>query len=95
MIIMVIIIILRVSITCACSMHLALFPLDEQKCDLDVASCEHPQDHGNDGKITKIMAMMAMMMIVATGCYMVVLVRDGRPAPRGALPAGRGGFPAP
>ena len=30
----------RVSITCACSMHLALFPLDEQKCDLDVASCE-------------------------------------------------------
>ena len=49
MIIMVIIIILRVSITCACSMHLALFPLDEQKCDLDVASCEHHQDHGNDG----------------------------------------------
>ena len=49
MIIMVIIIILRVSITCACSMHLALFPLDEQKCDLDVASCEHQQDHGNDG----------------------------------------------
>ena len=48
MIIMVIIIILRVSITCACSMHLALFPLDEQKCDLDVASCEHHQDHGND-----------------------------------------------
>ena len=46
MIIMVIIIILRVSITCACSMHLALFPLDEQKCDLDVASCEY---HGNDG----------------------------------------------
>jgi len=29
---------IRVSITCACSMHLALFPLDEQKCDLDVAS---------------------------------------------------------
>ena len=34
--------IIRVSITCACSMHLALFPLDEQKCDLDVASCELP-----------------------------------------------------
>jgi anionic glutamate receptor len=30
----------RISITCACSMHLALFPLDEQKCTLDVASCE-------------------------------------------------------
>ena len=24
-----------------------------------------------------------------------VRVRDGRPAPRGTLPAGRGGFPAP
>ena len=71
---MMITIIPRVSITCACSMHLALFPLDEQKCDLDVASCEHHQDHGNDGKISKIMAMMAMMMIVATGCYMVVVV---------------------
>ena len=71
MIIMVIIIILRVSITCACSMHLALFPLDEQKCDLDVASCEHQKNHGNDGKI---MAMVAMVMIVETGCYMVVVV---------------------
>ena len=30
----------RISITCACSMHLALFPLDEQTCSLDVASCE-------------------------------------------------------
>ena len=30
-------------------MHLALFPLDEQKCDLDVASCEHHLDHGKDG----------------------------------------------
>ena len=58
--------IIRVSITCACSMHLALFPLDEQKCDLDVASCEHHQDHGNDDKISRIMTMMAMMMIVAT-----------------------------
>ena len=29
-------------------MHLALFPLDEQKCDLDVASCEHHLDHGNE-----------------------------------------------
>ena len=30
----------RISITCACSMHLALFPLDEQTCTLDVASCK-------------------------------------------------------
>ena len=30
----------RISITCACSMHLALFPLDEQTCTLDIASCE-------------------------------------------------------
>ena len=30
----------RISITCACSMHLALFPLDEQTCSLDVASCK-------------------------------------------------------
>jgi len=29
---------IRISITCACSMHLALFPLDEQTCTLDVAS---------------------------------------------------------
>jgi len=29
---------IRISITCACSMHLALFPLDEQTCSLDVAS---------------------------------------------------------
>jgi len=29
---------IRISITCACSMHLALFPLDEQKCSLDIAS---------------------------------------------------------
>ena len=46
---MIVITIPRVSITCACSMHLALFPLDEQKCDLDVASCEHQKNHGNDG----------------------------------------------
>ena len=26
---------------------------------------------------------------------MCVSIRDGRPAPRGTLPAGRGGFPAP
>ena len=31
----------RVSLTCACSMHLALFPLDEQTCYLNIASCEH------------------------------------------------------
>ena len=70
-IVIIIIMISRVSITCACSMHLALFPLDEQKCDLDVASCEHQKNHGNDGKIRKI---MAMVMIVATDCYMVVVV---------------------
>jgi len=29
---------IRISITCACSMHLALFPLDEQTCHLYVAS---------------------------------------------------------
>ena len=31
---------IRVSLTCACSMHLALFPLDKQTCNLDVASCK-------------------------------------------------------
>ncbi len=31
---------IRVSLTCACSMYLALFPLDKQTCFLDVASCE-------------------------------------------------------
>ena len=30
---------IRVSLTCACSMHLALFPLDMQTCNLDVTSC--------------------------------------------------------
>ena len=25
----------------------------------------------------------------------MIVIRDGRPAPRGTLPAGRGGFPAP
>ena len=34
---------IRVSLTCACSMHLALFPLDMQTCNLDVASCEFYQ----------------------------------------------------
>jgi len=29
---------IRVSLTCACSMHLALFPLDEQTCYLNIAS---------------------------------------------------------
>ena len=32
---------IRVSLTCACSMHLALFPLDMQTCNLDVASCKY------------------------------------------------------
>ena len=31
----------RISITCFCSMYLALFPLDEQTCKLDIASCKH------------------------------------------------------
>ena len=30
----------RISITCACSIHLALFPLDEQTGTLAVASCK-------------------------------------------------------
>ena len=30
----------RVSLTCACSMHLALFPMDEQTCRLNIASCK-------------------------------------------------------
>ena len=32
---------IRVSLTVACSMHLALFPLDKQTCSLDVASCKY------------------------------------------------------
>jgi hypothetical protein len=32
---------IRVSLTCACSMQLALFPLDKQTCNLDVASCKY------------------------------------------------------
>ena len=35
----------RVSLTCACSMHLALFPLDEQTCYLNIASCEYPRHY--------------------------------------------------
>ena len=31
---------IRISLTCFCSMYLALFPLDEQTCVLDIASCE-------------------------------------------------------
>ena len=31
---------IRVSLTCACSMHLGLFPMDQQTCNLDVASCK-------------------------------------------------------
>ena len=30
---------IRISLTCFCSMYLALFPLDEQTCNLDIASC--------------------------------------------------------
>ena len=32
---------IRVSLTAACSMHLALFPLDEQVCHLYIASCKY------------------------------------------------------
>ena len=32
---------IRISLTCFCSMYLALFPLDEQTCNLDIASCKH------------------------------------------------------
>ena len=31
----------RVSLICSCTMHLALFPLDEQTCHLNVASCKY------------------------------------------------------
>ena len=31
---------IRISLTCFCSMYLALFPLDEQTCNLDIASCK-------------------------------------------------------
>ena len=31
----------RVSLICSCSMHLALFPMDEQTCHLNVASCKY------------------------------------------------------
>ena len=31
---------IRISLTCFCSMYLALFPLDEQTCVLDIASCK-------------------------------------------------------
>ena len=30
----------RVSLICSCGMYLALFPFDEQTCNLDVASCK-------------------------------------------------------
>ena len=35
---------IRISLTCFCSMYLALFPLDQQTCVLDIASCKSP-DH--------------------------------------------------
>ena len=38
---------IRVSLTCACSMHLALFPLDKQTCNLDVASCKSFSERQN------------------------------------------------
>ena len=37
-----------------------------------------------------------MLLLYASVVYVLMLeTRDGRPAPRGTLPAGRGGFPAP
>ena len=35
---------IRISLTCFCSMYLALFPLDEQTCNLDIASCKFTQN---------------------------------------------------
>ena len=35
---------IRVSLICTCGMYLALFPFDEQTCNLDVASCKFGQD---------------------------------------------------
>ena len=35
---------IRISLTCFCSMYLALFPLDEQTCVLDIASCKWSLD---------------------------------------------------
>ena len=31
---------IRVSLVVSCSMHLSVFPMDEQTCHLNVASCE-------------------------------------------------------
>ena len=31
---------IRTSLLCSCSMHLARFPLDEQTCHLNLASCK-------------------------------------------------------
>ena len=31
----------RVSLICSCNMYLALFPMDEQTCHLNVASCKY------------------------------------------------------
>ena len=44
---------IRVSLTCACSMHLALFPLDKQTCNLDVASCKYFIHHSEPENLKK------------------------------------------
>ena len=39
--------------------------------------------------------MLVIFVVVLGAVREVTGYRDGRPAPRGTLPAGRGGFPAP
>ena len=40
---------------------------------------------------TSLINMACLNLVVVV----IILVRDGRPVPRGTLPAGKGGFPAP
>ena len=42
----------RVSLICSCGMYLALFPFDEQTCNLDVASCKWWPDDDDDDSLT-------------------------------------------
>ena len=43
---------IRISLTCFCSMYLALFPLDEQTCVLDIASCKWILLKHNEWKVS-------------------------------------------
>ena len=57
----------RVSLTCACSMHLALFPLDEQTCYLNIASCEHLRhlcDHLNNYHLHHLVIYVIIFVII-------------------------------